>query len=54
MRNDFQQALDQDWEDFAAEVRQLLKDNPRITVEDIIEKTGGDYEDVLWAMQTSR
>lgn len=54
MRNDFQQALDQDWKDFAAEVRELVAKNPKITVEEIIEKTGGDYEDVLWAMQTNR
>ena len=54
MRNDFQQALDQDWNDFVAEVRELMAKNPKITVEEVIKETGGDYEDVLWAMQTKR
>lgn len=49
--NDYQQNLKSDWEDFKAEVAQLLMKNPKLTPVEICESTGGDYEDVLWAMK---
>lgn len=54
MRNDYQQWLDLDWADFRREVQTLLKEKPGITIEEIIDITGGDYEDILWIINTNR
>lgn len=54
MRNDYQLYLEQDWADFRNEVENLLKENPGITIREIIDITGGDYEDVLWVINTDR
>lgn len=54
MKTDYQLALEDDWKEFVSEVKGLMDLNPEITVEEVIHITGGDYEDVLWAMQTNR
>lgn len=54
MRNDFQQNLDQDWTDFRKEVENLLKENPNLSIQEIMDITGGEYEDILWIINTKR
>ena len=46
---DYQVNLNQDWEDFCEEVKALLDENPELSVIELEDITGGDYEDVLWA-----
>lgn len=54
MKNDYQLALEDDWKEFVSEVKGLMDQNPNITVEQVMYETGGDFEDVLWAMKTDR
>lgn len=51
---DLQDNLLQDWIEFKNEVRELIRENPDITIQELMEKTGGEYEDVLWAARTNR
>lgn len=54
MLNDYQLKVQEDWEEFKSEVKGLMKDNPKVTVEQVMHETGGDYEDVLWVMKADR
>lgn len=49
--SDFALNLQEDWEDFVAEVSHLIETRPEMTVGDIVEETGGEFNDVYDAIR---
>lgn len=50
--SDYKVNLQSDWEEFSKEVRHLSRTRvPSPTVQELMDLTGGDYEDVLWALK---
>lgn len=52
--SDYEIALQDDWMEFKKEVYELLKEKPNLTVHQIADITGGDFEDILWILKTNR
>jgi hypothetical protein len=51
---DYDIVLKDDWSCLKEEVLDLLYSNPNLTVHQVADITGGDYEDILWIMKTNR
>lgn len=49
--SDYAVNLREDWKKFVQEVKTLRSINPDISISEIERRTGGDYEDILWALE---
>lgn len=49
--SDFVLNLQEDWADFVAEVSHLIDTRPEMTVSDIVEETGAEFNDVYDAIR---